>query len=202
MAAAILVSIVAGYKRSPRRGGQSAALNDTLEQRVAAEIQERMQAEEAFRQAQRWRSSGSSPGASPIDFNNLLQVIMGNLDALRRRIQAARHCGWRRIAAARRCRRRADSAPHSHPALAGFRPQAAAPARAARCQSAGRRDVRLLRASVGDNIEIELVPAANVSPHLRRSQSTRKRNFEPCGQCPRCDAGRRQDNHRDRQRLP
>jgi DNA-binding response OmpR family regulator len=53
-----------GASLSLARGRRQAAeelrrLNDTLEQRVAEEIAERMKAEEAFRQAQKWKRSGN-----------------------------------------------------------------------------------------------------------------------------------------------
>jgi PAS domain S-box-containing protein len=69
-------------------------LNDTLEQRVSREIAERDKAEEALRQAQKMEAVGQLTGGVAHDFNNVLQIISGNLHLL------AQHVGG--DAAARR----------------------------------------------------------------------------------------------------
>ncbi|HSA80855.1 MAG TPA: ATP-binding protein, partial [Geminicoccaceae bacterium] len=61
-------------------------LNDTLEQRVAAEIDERMRVEEAYRQAQKMEAIGQLTGGIAHDFNNLLGAVLGSLRLLRKRL--------------------------------------------------------------------------------------------------------------------
>jgi PAS domain S-box-containing protein len=138
-------------------------LNETLEQRVATEIQERMQAEEAFRQAQKMEIIGQLTGGVAHDFNNLLQVIMGNLDALRRRVSLsdfpARAELLKLTDGAARGGQRAATLTERLLAFARKQPLKPEPLDVNRLATGMS---ELLRTTVGDNIEVEIVPAAGL----------------------------------------
>jgi signal transduction histidine kinase/CheY-like chemotaxis protein len=138
-------------------------LNETLEQRVAAEIQERMLAEEAFRQSQKMEIIGQLTGGVAHDFNNLLQVILGNLDALRRRIARAEVPTSGELLkladAAARGGERAATLTQRLLAFARKQPLNPEPLEVNRL-AIGMSD--LLRSTIGDDIEVEMRLPANV----------------------------------------
>jgi signal transduction histidine kinase len=139
-------------------------LNETLERRVAAEVDERIKLEAALRQAQKMEAIGRLTGGIAHDFNNLLQVIYGSLEALRRRamlasVKSADEDFQRLLASAIGGAERAATLTHRLLAFARQQPLAPQPVDVNKLVS-GMSD--LVRSTIGETIDSETVLAAGL----------------------------------------
>ncbi|RPF71111.1 PAS domain-containing protein [Aurantiacibacter spongiae] len=134
-------------------------LTETLEQRVAEEVERRSNAEEALRQAQKMEAVGQLTGGIAHDFNNLLTVIAGNIDMATRAIGDAGEGNprvTRALEGAQKGAQRAASLTQRLLAFARRQPLHPKPIRMDRLIR-GMSD--LLDRSLGERVEIEFVGA-------------------------------------------
>ena len=135
-------------------------LNETLEERVAAEVGQRRQAEEALRQSQKLEAVGQLTGGVAHDFNNLLTVIIGNLEHVARLLPERRDIS-RHIESALRGASRAATLIERLLAFARRQPLAPKVISVNRLV-AGMSD--LLRRTIGEGVAVETVLAGGVWP--------------------------------------
>jgi signal transduction histidine kinase len=134
-------------------------LNETLEQRVAAEIEQRLQLEDAFRQAQKLEAIGQLTSGVAHDFNNLLMAIWGSLEMLEHHITSPRGCKLLHTAM-RAAQRGADL---TEKLLAFSRKQQLRP-QAVDLNRLVTNARDMVERSVGPNIAIEIVLAPDLWP--------------------------------------
>ncbi|TCT02618.1 PAS domain-containing protein [Aquabacter spiritensis] len=136
------------------------ALNQTLEQRVVEEVKHRSRAEDALRQAQKMEAVGQLTGGIAHDFNNLLQGIIGSLNIMQQRIRQGRISDLERwTVGAMTSAQRAASLTHRLLAFARRQPLDPKPVNV-NPLVASMED--LVRRTIGEHIQLELVLAAGV----------------------------------------
>lgn len=140
------------------------ALNDTLEQRVAARTAELMQAEEKLRQSQKMEAVGQLTGGLAHDFNNLLAGISGALELMGKRIEQGRlNDVDKYMSAAQGAARRAAAL--THRLLAFSRRQTLDP-RPTNVNTLMEGMSDLIQRTVGPSIPVETVAANGLWPAL------------------------------------
>jgi signal transduction histidine kinase/CheY-like chemotaxis protein len=131
-----------------------------LERRVRERTAELEQAHEALRQAQKMEAIGQLTGGIAHDFNNLLTGITGSLELMQRRLQQGRTAEVDRFAAAAMASaRRAGALTHRLLAFARRQPLDPKPVDANRLV---RSIEELLRRTIGENVELEIVTAGGL----------------------------------------
>ncbi|HET8996505.1 MAG TPA: ATP-binding protein, partial [Acetobacteraceae bacterium] len=152
------------YRASQQAQQGLRQLNETLEQRVAEEIAERMKAEEALRQAQKMEAVGQLTGGVAHDFNNLLTVITGGVEVLQRQFAntAASADSARVNRALRMIEQGANRAATLTQRLLAFARRQALDPRALDVNKLVSGMSELLRRTLGETIRIETVQAGGL----------------------------------------
>jgi PAS domain S-box-containing protein len=146
----------------PGDGLIHAVARDVTEERARAEELERTQ--EQLRQSQKMEAVGQLTGGIAHDFNNLLQGITGSLDLVQKRVAQGRTGELDRfISGAMTSANRAAALTHRLLAFSRRQPLDPKPVRA-NPLLASMED--LLRRTIGENIELELVLAGGLWPTL------------------------------------
>ena len=140
-------------KHRERAEQQLRVLNETLEARVVAEIDERRLAEAKLAQSQKLETIGKLTGGVAHDFNNLLQVVSGNLQLLAKDVAGIARAEQRVANAMAGVQRGAKLAAQL---LAFGRRQALEPRVVNVTRFVGGMD-DMLRRAIGEGIEIETV---------------------------------------------
>jgi len=128
-------------------------LNEGLEARVVAEIEDRRRAEISLIQAQKMETIGKLTGGVAHDFNNLLQVVSGNLQLLAKDVVGNARAEAKIANAMAGVSRGAKLASHL---LAFGRRQALAP-KVVNLARLIREIDDMLRRAIGDGVEVETV---------------------------------------------
>ena len=142
---------------------QAQALADANDE-LHAQIEEREKVEEVLRQSQKMEAIGQLTGGVAHDFNNILQIILGNLDALDRVMRAQEESGFakecrRWLAAAIRAGERAATLTHRLLAFARRQPLDPKPLDPNRLVTGMS---ELLHRTLGERITIETVLAGGL----------------------------------------
>lgn len=139
-------------------------LNETLEARIAAALEERKKAEDALRQAQKMEAVGQLTGGLAHDSNNLLAGISGAFQMIGVRLAQGRTRDVEKyVSAGEGAARRAASL--THRLLAFSRRQTLSP-RAIVINRLMSDFVELVRRTVGPSIEVETIEAGGLWPTM------------------------------------
>jgi PAS domain S-box-containing protein len=137
-------------------------LNETLEQRIAAEVAKRNISEQALRQAQKMEAVGQLTGGIAHDFNNLLTGIIGSLELLQARMTQGRLTDMNRyIGAAQGAAERAATLTHR---LLAFSRQQTLDPKPTPANPLISEMGELIRRSIGPGIELQAVLAEDLWP--------------------------------------
>jgi len=136
------------------------ALNETLEERIAARTAELMRSEELLRQAQKMEAVGQLTGGLAHDFNNLLAGISGSLELMSTRISQGRLKDIEKyMVAAQGAAKRAASL--THRLLAFSRRQTLTP-KATNVNTLVSSLLEMIQRTVGPSIEVQYVGATGL----------------------------------------